>query len=128
MKKSLKTLLKLPAPLIIIAIWYLSSQSTVPLPKGIFGVDKIAHFIAYGALSFALSLWFSREEWRANPWKVAFTVITIASLYGAVDEFHQSFVPGRDMSAWDLMADTIGAGIGAIMFRAWMCRDISVVR
>jgi VanZ family protein len=105
-------LTRIPAPFIAILIWCLSSQSTVPLPKGIFGVDKIAHFIAYGALSLALSLWFSRKQWRAQPWGIAVAVVAIASLYGAVDEFHQSFVPGRDMSAWDWLADVIGAGIG----------------
>ena len=110
-----KSLLKLPAPLIMLAIWYLSSQTSVPLPKNIFGVDKIAHCIAYGALSFAVSLWFTREQWRAHPWRTLLLVIAIASFYGLVDEFHQSFVPGRDMSAWDWTADVAGAGVVALL-------------
>jgi VanZ family protein len=37
-----------------------------------------------------------------------------ASAYGAIDEFHQSFVPGRDCNVWDWLADTLGAFLGAL--------------
>ena len=36
-----------------------------------------------------------------------------ASLYGASDEFHQSFVPGRHVEIADWLADTLGGGVGA---------------
>ena len=35
----------------------------------------------------------------------------IGTLYGVSDEFHQSFVPGRTASIWDLAADSIGVAI-----------------
>ena len=37
------------------------------------------------------------------------------SLYGATDEYHQSFVPGRTMSVSDLMVDLIGAGAALLI-------------
>ena len=104
---------RLPAPLVALAIFVLSAQPSVPLPKGVFGADKIAHFIAYGVLAAAIALWPSRGAWRARPFRTAILVFALAALYGATDEFHQSFVPGRDMSAYDLLADAIGAALGA---------------
>lgn len=113
---------KLPAPLVAVAIFVLSAQPSVPLPKGVFGADKIAHFIAYGVLSAAIALWPGRSAWRERPLAVTLAVIAIAALYGATDEFHQSFVPGRDMSAYDWLADLVGAvlgaGVSAIVWRA----------
>ena len=39
-----------------------------------------------------------------------------ASLFGASDEFHQSFVPGRDTDVFDWVADTLGATAGALVW------------
>jgi len=43
------------------------------------------------------------------------TSVTIASLYGITDEWHQSFTFGRDASVWDWTADTVGAVLAASM-------------
>jgi VanZ family protein len=37
----------------------------------------------------------------------------LAALYGLVDEGHQSFVPGREAFGLDLLADFLGAYLGA---------------
>ena len=34
--------------------------------------------------------------------------IILGILYGITDEFHQSFVPGRSSSEWNVLADSIG--------------------
>jgi VanZ family protein len=39
--------------------------------------------------------------------------VIIAVLYGASDEIHQYFVPGRVCDIFDLVADSIGGFIGA---------------
>ena len=81
--------------------------------KGIFGFDKFLHFIAFSALSFAVGLWFSRESWLRLLGRNFFLCLGIVSAYGALDEFHQYFVPGRDCSVWDWAADTLGGAAGA---------------
>jgi VanZ family protein len=99
----------------MLAIWFLSSQSGLPLPKGIFGVDKIAHCIAYATLAAAWALFFlAGKRTRAwSPWLIWAVAFSVSLGYGALDEFHQSFVPGRDASVFDLLADGLGAAAGA---------------
>ena len=106
-------LLRLPAPLIMITLWLLSSQSTLPEMKGIFGFDKFLHFIAFAALSTASGLWFSRESWLKLPWRNFLICMAVVSVYGAMDEIHQYFVPGRASTVWDWIADTLGGLAGA---------------
>jgi VanZ family protein len=35
--------------------------------------------------------------------------VLLVIVYGASDEFHQYFVPGRQADVFDLMADSLGA-------------------
>lgn len=56
-----------------------------------------------------------RPGWRL-AWGVA--VVLIAAGYAALDEFHQSFVPERTASPWDLLLDSAGAVIA--QFFAWI--------
>jgi VanZ family protein len=90
-----------------LSIFALSSQ---PDPLGVQRLppfaDKILHALEYGGLSFLLHMaW--RRSFPGRPW--FWPVVAITVLYGLSDEIHQSFVPGRSMDAWDLVADMIGA-------------------
>lgn len=50
--------------------------------------------------------------------EVALTLAAL-SLFGALDEWHQGFIPGRDPDSLDWIADTIGAA-GGIAFASVM--------
>ena len=41
----------------------------------------------------------------------AILAILVGIFYGITDEFHQSFVPGRSSSEWDVLADSVGVGV-----------------
>lgn len=86
-------------------IFYLSSRpgETVGLPAP---WDKLAHFLAYALLGFLLGL--GREG----------QAFGVAALYGLLDEFHQSFTPGREVSLLDFLADALGGALGALFARA----------
>jgi VanZ family protein len=45
--------------------------------------------------------------------------VGFGALYGCSDELHQYFNPPRNVEALDVLADTIGAGAGAIALYAW---------
>jgi VanZ family protein len=78
------------------------------LQTGVKVSDKTLHFLEYAVFSLllyvglhgGLGLRSNRAHWLA---------ILIAALYGAGDEWHQYFVPGRDMSIYDWYADCLGA-------------------
>lgn len=77
--------------------------------------DKGAHFFAFAVgatiLTVALRL---TTTWS---WRKIFTVSVLAlSLYGATDEYHQQFTPGRQgKNVDDWLADTIGALAGSAL-------------
>jgi VanZ family protein len=53
-------------------------------------------------------------------------VVAGASLFGALDEVHQRFIPGRTADPRDWTADTLGAALGAgAALRALTRRDAS---
>lgn len=108
------------APVLLWAamIFVLSSMSSLPAPPAGF-TDKHAHFVTYGVLA-ALLVWAMTDCTPSRTsWAVAAAAVALAALYGASDEWHQSFVPGREMSALDLAADTTGAALAAVVLRAW---------
>ena len=78
----------------------------------------MVHFAAYAALALTLALWPKADSWNKHPVRTALIIITLTSIYGAVDELHQSYVPGRDASVFDWIADTLGACAAAVGF-AW---------
>lgn len=100
------------APVIAVAIWLLSSRTKIPLPEGIVGLDKLAHFAAYALLAAATGLWISPDAQRKGSFRGLLLAAGIAAAYGIIDEVHQSFVPGRDASIYDWAADLLGASAG----------------
>jgi len=104
-------------------LWFLSSQSTLPQPPGPLGWDKLQHLLAYGALGFAIGLWISPTFWKSRHWRAILITTLIGSAYGAIDEIHQYFVPGRHSNVFDWVANTLGSFLGAlammIIIRKW---------
>ena len=93
-------------------IYYLSAQPGTDEPLPFVHLDKILHLIAYGLLGFlAMGAVRARGDTHRNGqvWLIALLV----GLYGISDEFHQSFVPGRDPSMYDIVADVAGGILGA---------------
>jgi len=43
----------------------------------------------------------------------------LAALYAATDEVHQSFVPGRTPSPWDVLIDGAGAALAVARVKAF---------
>ena len=48
----------------------------------------------------------------------------VAVFYAMSDEFHQSFVPGRGPSAYDVMIDSVGIVIGLCLFQKYSKRPV----
>ena len=74
------------------------------------GADKIIHFGFYGVAGFLFVLW-RREIGTGAAVAVVWAAI-FAALLGAVDEFHQQWIPGRSMEFIDWVADFAGGTAG----------------
>jgi len=87
-------------------IYYLSSQSSVPVPYVFDAQDKLIHATAYAVMA-----WLFWQSWQGRFSRIYLLWLSVlfCSLYGISDEWHQSFVPGRDASVFDWVADTTGA-------------------
>lgn len=100
-----------PAVLIMTAIFAVSSLPSYRLPDFQWAdalVKKGGHMIGYGLLAVS----FLHGLGRKNH-KTLLLAWLLTLLYAASDEFHQSFVPGRHASIWDvLIFDNLGTLIG----------------
>ena len=101
-------------------IFWGSSQPVPPEVQGLpTGTDKIIHAVEYGILSYLLARGFRRTVpgWPAG--RIAAAAILISGLYGALDEFHQSFVPTRTADPTDVVADLAGAATVGLALTFW---------
>ena len=82
-----------------------------------FLVRKMAHATEFAVLAW---LWWRalRQPVRKDPrpwlWRLALLAWLLATLYAATDEFHQSFVPEREASVFDVLIDSYGAAVGLL--------------
>jgi len=76
--------------------------------------DKVIHAFVYAGLAVLVVRAFLRGPPRLTATVAVMAAVALAVAFGASDEWHQSFVPGRTSSAMDLAADGLGACMGAI--------------
>ncbi len=98
------------------AIFFASSRSDADLgPANFPGADKAAHVAIYLLWGWLFSGAFAASFPRRPRFRRV-VVATVAGLfYGALDELHQSFVPGRECDITDLAADGVGACVGSLL-------------
>lgn len=88
-----------------------------PLSDSPYGgpVGRVCHVGEYAGL--AALLYRALQPGRL-PSAAAVGALLLSLAYGLTDEFHQSFVPGREFSLLDLGWDGLGAVIGLVGYRA----------
>ncbi len=94
-------------------IYWLSAQPSLPLPEVFNFQDKALHFGAYFVM--AVLSWRAFRHLETTGRNLAIVSFAFCSLYGLTDEWHQSYVAGRNASVGDWMADSLGAGAAAAL-------------
>lgn len=103
----------LPALLLVLALTWLSQQPVPPFNLDLAPpLDKVAHAAAFGLLALMVEVALARTRPDLPLYKRHLMAFFAVSAFGALDELHQRFVPGRDCEAWDWLADTLGGGLG----------------
>jgi VanZ family protein len=109
----------LPALLMMLAIFLFSSRPGDIVPMSLWKqvLYKAGHVIGYAML--AISYWrvfgfHPEQQWLA--W-------LLAVLYAATDEYHQSFVPFRHSTAFDVLVyDNLGA-LASLWLAGWLAKQ-----
>lgn len=103
----------LPALALMGVIFYLSAKppSGTDIPEW---ARVVAHFTEYALLA-SLWAWALRPELGRRALAVAAVICVV---YAVSDEFHQSFVDGRDSDLKDVMVDCIGITTALLLFQA----------
>lgn len=97
----------------LLGIIYLSLKS----PNGGVNVqlnDKVGHFIGYGVLSLNTFLVYGFNLQR----KGSLLIMGLVGM-GIILEGLQGFVPGREVSGLDIVANSIGIAIGTTLYFVW---------
>lgn len=104
-------------------VFLLSSMSAPPSPVKV--NDKVEHFVFYGGLALVALRATAGGRLAGVSAATALAAWGIAAGYGATDEFHQWFVPGRSAEVADWLADALGAAVamGAAMQGAILLRS-----
>jgi len=100
----------------IILITILSHQPADDISEvspNIKNLDKLFHFIEFSILGFLIfgSLSLNSKEFD----QILSLSIKIGILFSCLDEYHQSFVDGRDSSLADLIFDILGVFFGTFL-------------
>lgn len=109
----------LPVLLWAAAIFVSSSIPGVRLPETrILRLDTLLHFLVYLCLAWLINRSLHAQQRFPLPARRhLLATILLTAAYGATDEFHQLFVPGRTAAWSDLAADAGGAVVFAAVYR-----------
>jgi VanZ family protein len=78
-------------------------------------LQNLLHVPAYALLTWLWSRALRQRGWRTRP--AILTAAAVAIAYGALDEVHQYFVPGRFASVTDALLNAAGAAAVLVAVR-----------
>ena len=97
-------------------------QSDYPSPESLPSFefsDKLYHFAAYAVMGVLFYRAYQTLPLKNNTLLLMLLSMISTSLYGLSDEIHQFFVPYRDGSLPDVIADVLGAVCGVYLYNLW---------
>ena len=106
-----------------IIFWSSSQPQPIDLPESWQEVllGKVGHVIGYAWLGLLWWRVLAAHRFTSEPRTLAF-ILTV--LYAISDEYHQTFVPGRNGTPVDVLLDAAGAGLGLWLLRRWQRTQI----
>ncbi|OGM88994.1 hypothetical protein A2597_00355 [Candidatus Woesebacteria bacterium RIFOXYD1_FULL_46_19] len=119
----MKRIIKLWLPPVIwaVVIFVFSARPVTPASQ-IFWQDfllkKSAHVVEYAI--FSVLVYRALKESGVRKYNAGLVAILIAVIYGATDEYHQSFTPGREPRVRDVFFDTIGSVLAIYWLWNWL--------
>lgn len=104
--------------------WLRPNISTEAIAQVQFFVRKAAHLTEYAILAMVLWRAIVRGTNAARGMAILYVNVWLAAtLVGALDEYHQSFVPSRGAAWGDVLIDSGGAIFGLLIGSSWSRRS-----
>lgn len=97
------------APLLWAVVILIVSSVPIPQVTAPAGTDKGVHGLLYLVLGF-LTIRALLSQ-RAPVWQLLVVLVAVLT-FGALDEVHQRFIPGRTADPRDWVADAVGSVVG----------------
>lgn len=98
-------------PILWILIIFNFSSGSIPKASPVywqdFAIKKIGHILLFGILATLIYRGLIGENVERK--RSGIISVIISTLYGASDEFHQSFIQGREARIRDIIFDSLGA-------------------
>ena len=108
----------LPVMAYVSLIFVVSAQPRLHPPLTFQNSDKLAHLLEYGVLGLLLARAIRASLPRRSWLAVSMLSLGLGLGIGAADEFFQSFVPGRDSTVFDWIADGTGLTFAHLAYLA----------
>jgi VanZ family protein len=114
-----------PPAALMALIFALSAQPN--LSSGLGWIDHVGRkFVHAGEYALLCLLWWRALRTVAAPRRALVSAFSIAAAYAVTDELHQRVVPGRHSSWVDVLIDSLGAALAAVLIQR--SRSIARVR
>ncbi len=101
----------IPAMVWLSVIFYFSNEPSLTIGSGgveSFVLRKFAHIGEFGVLALLIFLPLTKR-YKSKGILIFFATFLITALFALTDEFHQTFILGRDGNLKDVLVDSLGA-------------------
>lgn len=112
--KLIQAVLWLPVFAWMGVIFYFSSVPGKNIPLLFPFQDALFHVAIYAILGFLFTISAKFTFLNLTPLKLLLFSLFFGTLYGIIDEFHQSFVPNRYPAGFDVFTDSLGTLLGSL--------------
>ncbi len=106
----------LPVLVYATLVLVVGGQANLQPPVRFVNADKLYHVLEYAVLGFLLARALRATLRVRIAVMAAVMAVGLGGLVGLTDELHQRFVPGRECSALDLVADLAGLMLAQLAF------------
>lgn len=114
-------LVYMPLAVYWLVIFVATSIPVDAMPRFFNAQDKFEHFLAYFILEIllALTLHFQNKVSFLKRKPILFSLILL-TIYAAIDEIHQYFIPGRYADVFDWAADVLGGILAILVVKSFL--------
>jgi VanZ family protein len=106
-----------PILLYCLIIFFQSSYPALETAPDLPFMDKVLHFGGYALLGALFLRGLRHSKFKDHDRLIKIGSILLAGIYGAIDEWHQHYVPYRSADLWDIFFDFAGGLFGVYLYQ-----------